>query len=170
MVSVFEVRSSGVLITTTHDLIHFGGVKTAVLRAKYIFKNNSRKCKRNCTRRCTILYSASVFGIGSSHDCKKIRNYQTVLFFAAPWCALVLIDLELPGDDGLIHSNSDSVCWKRELVHGWPITQYPAVKAWNKLGFVHNTSSPDSDADLEYNWKTCRKRKKYNVWSLIKFF
>ena len=62
-------------------------------------------------------------------------------------------------------------CWKRELVHGWSITQqYTAVKAWNKLGFVHNTSSPDSDADLEYNWKTCRKRKKYNVWSLIKFF
>ena len=35
MVSVFEVRSSGVPITTTHDLIHFGGIKTAVLRAKY---------------------------------------------------------------------------------------------------------------------------------------
>lgn len=108
MANVFEVRSSGVITTTTHDLIHFGGVKTAVLSAKK-FKKDSRKCKRNCTRRCTILYSASVFGMGSSHDCKKIRNYQTVLFFAAPWCALVLIDLELPGDDGLIHSNSDSV-------------------------------------------------------------
>ena len=108
MANVFEVRSSGVITTTTHDLIHFGGVKTAVLSAKK-FKKNSRKYKRNSTRRCTILYSASVFGMGSSHDCKKIRNYQTVLFFAAPWCALVLIDLELPGDDGLIHSNSDSV-------------------------------------------------------------
>lgn len=108
MANVFEVRSSGVITTTTHDLIHFGGVKTAVLSAKK-FKKNSRKCKRNSTRTCTILYSASVFGMGSSHDCKKIRNYQTVLFFAAPWCALVLIDLELPGDDGLIHSNSDSV-------------------------------------------------------------
>ena len=108
MANVFEVRSSGVITTTTHDLIHFEGVKTAVLSAKK-FKKDSRKCKRNCTRRCTILYSASVFGMGSSHDCKKIRNYQTVLFFAAPWCVLGLIDLELEGNDGLIHSNSDSV-------------------------------------------------------------
>lgn len=105
MVSVFEVRSSGVLLTSTHDLIHFGGVKTAVLRAKY-----SRTTRENVKEIVHVqLYSASVFGIGSSYDCKKIRNYQTVLFFAAPWCALVLIDLELPGDDGLIHSNSDSV-------------------------------------------------------------
>ena len=35
MANVFEVRSSGVITTTTHDLIHFGGVKTAALRAKY---------------------------------------------------------------------------------------------------------------------------------------
>ena len=39
------------------------------------------------------------------------------------------------------------------------ITQCPAVKAWSKLGFVqYSTSSPNTD--LEYNWKTCRKRKK----------
>ena len=130
MVSVFEVRSSGVLITTTHDLIHFGGVKTAVLHARKIFKNNSRKCKRNCTRRCTILYSASVFGIRSSYDCKKIRNYQTVLFFAAPWCALVLTDLALPGDDGLIHSNSDSVWTSVGNVNWCMDDQLPNTRPW----------------------------------------
>lgn len=53
------------------------------------------------------------------------------------------------------------------------MVNYPTIhgrEGLEQLGFVHNTSSPDSDADLEYNWKTCRKRKKYNIWSLIKFF
>ena len=40
MVNVFEVQSSGVLTTTTHDLIYFRGVKTAVLGAK-----NSRRTR-----------------------------------------------------------------------------------------------------------------------------
>ena len=36
---------------------------------------------------------------GSSHNSIKVRNYQTVFFFAARRCALVLTDLELQWTD-----------------------------------------------------------------------
>lgn len=105
---------------------------------------------------------------GSSHDRIKVRNYQTVLFFAAPWCALVLIDLELQGNDGLIHSNSDSVWTSVGNVNWCMDGQYPAVKVWNKLGFVHNTSSPDTD--LEYIGKRVENDKNIMFEAWLSFF
>ena len=161
MVSVFEVRSSGVLITTTHDLIHFGGVKTAVLRAKY-----SRTTRENVKE---IVHGGvrSLFSVCFWHRVllrlqKDPKLSNRFIFRGSMVCPRTNWPWITGGrwTDSFKFWFSLNKCWKRELVHGWSITQYPAVKACNKLGFVHNTSSPDSDADLEYNWKTCRKRKK----------
>ena len=169
MANVFEVWRSGVITTTTHDLIHFRGVKTAVLRAKY-----SRTTRENVKEIVQGGVRSSVcFQHGVLSRLQKDPKLSNRFIFRG---SMVCPRTNWPWITGKRWTDSFrfwfslNKCWKRELVHGWSITQYPAVKACNKLGFVHNTSSPDSDADLEYNWKTCRKRKKCNVWSLIKLF
>ena len=171
MANVFEVWSLGVITTTTHNLIHFGGVKTAVLRAKYsrTTRENVKEIVQGGVRSfiqrlflawgpLTIAKRTEIIKPFYFSRLHGVPSYQLTWITGKRWT------------DSFRFWFSVNKCWKRELVHGWSITQYPAVKACNKLGFVYNTSSPDSDADLEYNWKTCRKRKKCNVWSLIKFF
>ena len=171
MANVFEVWSSGVITTTTHNLIHFGGVKTAVLRAKY--SRTTRENVKKMVQGGVRSFIQRLFLAGVLSRLQKDPKLSNRFIFRG---SMVCPRTNWPWITGKRWTDSFrfwfslNKCWKRELVHGWSITQYPAVKACNKLGFVHNTSSPDSDADLEYNWKTCRKRKKCNVWSLIKFF